>query len=336
MRTLFDELRQDGFAVIRRLKDERQQESVTLDFKEKKDARHGGLTREDRQTLAENLSAFANSAGGLLIFGVTARKDEDGVDAASEICPIGELARFQSEVTHAAGDLLLPRHEGIEILAIVDPAKPDTGCLAIWVERSERRPHQSQAAKDRRYYKRAGDNTFVMEHYDIEDAFRRITVPDLSLSFRVVFSRRLGGGFGTLNVYRVVFSLENGALVTARFPYLHFLERTGLHPSWHDPMGLRWRYQAGQLCFDGHVDDIIHPEQSLEVAGLEVGIITGKGLPSLVDLSSGGVAPEQMPRVPLEGAHIAYSCCFGAENCRMRKHDYRISPADFAKLIPDK
>ena len=35
-------------------------------------------------------------------------------------------------------------------------------------------------AKDRRYYKRAGDSTYVMEHYDIEDAFRRAVTPSLA------------------------------------------------------------------------------------------------------------------------------------------------------------
>lgn len=335
MRTLFEELRRDGFVVIRRLLDERQQEGVSLDFKEKADPRDGRLSRDDRQALAENLSAFANSAGGLLIFGIEARKDSEGVDAASNAKPISQLARFQSEVTHAVGDLLLPRHDGIEVVAVADPAGKDTGYLAVWVDRSERRPHQSQAAKDRRYYKRAGDSSFVMEHYDVEDAFRRQTTPELSLTLRMGgISRKQGGGFGVFKGYRFVFSLYNASLVTARFPYVHFMTLNGLYIPRYGTPPLRQRRQEGRLCFDGGADDVIHPDQSLDAGVLELGVITRGLTKELADLSSGQV-PEQMTTEPLATAAMRFECGFGAENCRMRKEERSFSAEQILTLIGD-
>lgn len=65
MRALFEQIEREGFAAIEQAVAERQQENVGLDFKEKADASNGRLTRDDRQVLAENLSALANSAGGL-------------------------------------------------------------------------------------------------------------------------------------------------------------------------------------------------------------------------------------------------------------------------------
>jgi hypothetical protein len=47
---------------------------------------------------------------------------------------------------------------------------------------------------DRRYYKRSGASTFIMEHYDIEDAFRRIAAPKLELRRNLVHRMRSGSG----------------------------------------------------------------------------------------------------------------------------------------------
>jgi hypothetical protein len=213
------------------------------------------------------------------------------------------------------------------VIAIADAGAPDKGYLAVWVDRSERRPHQSQAAKDRRYYKRAGDSTFVMEHYDIEDSFRRTVVPELCLSLRREDASTQGGGHGTLKTYRVVYSLQNTSLVTARFPYLHFTKLQGLYVGRYGKVGLRHRQQARRHCFDGGSDDIVHPDQSLDVASLEFGVLTRQGHRWLTDLASSTV-PEQMARTPLNQAGVSFACQFGAENCRMRQVEQQISLDD--------
>lgn len=159
----------------------RAQEGLQLDFKLKSNTTNGELNRDDRKVLGPALSAFANSAGGLLVWGIEAKRNSDGVDAADREVPIPNLARFQSDVTRAVGELLMPRHDGIHVLPIPDSADNTAGFLAILVERSERRPHRSEAPDDKRYYKRAGDISYVMEHYDIEDAFNRVAPTELQL-----------------------------------------------------------------------------------------------------------------------------------------------------------
>ncbi len=333
MRALFEQIERDGFEAIERAVTERQLENVGLDFKEKANARNGRLEKADRQTLAENLSAFANSAGGLLVFGVAASKDADGIDAASEIRHIAELAQFESEVTHAAGELLLPRHDGIQVLAVPDPRSPGTGCLAIWVERSERRPHQSQAAKDRRYYKRAGDSTFVMEHYDIEDAFRRLATPELTLESHVERGASMPGGDGRLDEHRLIFSLRNNSPVSAKFPYLHFTRLRGLAVSKLTVKTYPFRYhqQQGRLCFDGGADVIINPGQSVAIAPLALRVLTiGKDKYLAVGEN---FSVNDMELTRLESAEAVYHCDFGAEKCRMQSAVVRLSSDNIADLL---
>ena len=64
----YEELLAEGEAAIRQLIVDHQQENIGLDFKMKADSTHGRLTKEDKAVLAKALSAFSNSAGGLIIY----------------------------------------------------------------------------------------------------------------------------------------------------------------------------------------------------------------------------------------------------------------------------
>jgi predicted HTH transcriptional regulator len=95
VRELFEQLQVEGEAGIDRLVSERTQETVELDFKMKRDAQHGAFHDDDKRNLGKALSAFANSAGGLLVWGIDARR-RDGVDCAQALAPIAEIEKFRS------------------------------------------------------------------------------------------------------------------------------------------------------------------------------------------------------------------------------------------------
>src|SRR5260370_32466739 len=165
MRDLFERLKSEGFGLIQELVTSQAQEGLQLDFKVKANPKNGELNRDDRGVLGAALSAFANSAGGLLIWGIEAKPNSDKVDAARSAVPIPNLSRFKSDVSRAVAELLMPRHEGIQIEAVEDPKRPGSGYLAIWVDRSDRRRHRSEPAGDKRYYKRPGVSSFVRDNY---------------------------------------------------------------------------------------------------------------------------------------------------------------------------
>src|SRR5260221_13411383 len=158
MRELFDELVSDGDPAVRRLIKERRQEAVDLEFKTKADPNKATLSADDRCVLGRTLSAFSNLMGGIIVYGVNAQKDDDGVDCATEAQPIRDIERFKNEVVRAAGQLLMPQHDGIMIEHIEAADRAGAGYLVIYVERSERRPHRSEAKGDKQYYKRAGES----------------------------------------------------------------------------------------------------------------------------------------------------------------------------------
>ena len=264
----FDRLIAEGEAGIDRLIAERTQETVELDFKTKTDATNGRFADSDKRVFAKALSAFSNSAGGLLIWGVDARK-VDEVDCAQAAAPIANVEAFQSQAQSLIGQLLRPHHDGIRLGVIASRAAAGSGFLLVAVERSERRPHRSEAANQRQYFKRAGDNSFEMEHYDIEDSFRRSTIPELSVEYslapgifitdiRQSVSQSVNFLIGLRNAGRLS---ARGAFVSVPgewTPDQHTIERHGVRTHHYDQ----------RLFFECPEGMLIHPGTARIVAPL--------------------------------------------------------------------
>jgi hypothetical protein len=106
MRDLFEKLVSGGEEAVNELVAQGYQENVELEFKTKSNPSDGELTKEDRKNLGIALSALSNSMGGVLLWGISAAKNGDGVDCASGLRPISEIDKFKSEVERAVSQAL--------------------------------------------------------------------------------------------------------------------------------------------------------------------------------------------------------------------------------------
>ena len=125
MRDLYNRLIAEGEAGLDKLIAERTQEFLELDFKRKENASNGEFSTNDRRMLAEALSGFANSAGGLLVIGVDARQGADGVDCAQATKPVTDIRRFLADANTEIGRLVQPRLAGVAVAAI--PSERQSG-----------------------------------------------------------------------------------------------------------------------------------------------------------------------------------------------------------------
>jgi Schlafen, AlbA_2 len=156
---------------LQRLVDDEIQESLTLDYKASP-----ALARDDKQRdeLCKDVSAFANSAGGQIIYGIEEKdskpiKVDDGSDLSREWIERVIDSRVQ------------PRLDGLVITPVPVGSGRHAYVLTI-PQASGRAPHQ---APDKKYYKRQNFQSVPMEDYEIRDALRRATTPELyvELSF---------------------------------------------------------------------------------------------------------------------------------------------------------
>lgn len=135
------------------------QENLHLDYKDSRAIDNG-----KRQEIAKDVSAFANSDGGLLIYGVVEQSQlpvrmDDGVDHT----------KYKREwIEQLINNHISPRIDDVRIAQI--PISPDKSVYAIRIPKTYRGPHQSY---DKKYYKRFNFNSEPMEDYEINDVRSR-------------------------------------------------------------------------------------------------------------------------------------------------------------------
>ncbi|MEH2359270.1 AlbA family DNA-binding domain-containing protein [Nostoc sp.] len=161
--------------ILSMIKD-RVQESLELDYKECPAI--FPLTDKKKIELSKDVSAFANSAGGIIIYGIK----ENGhipteIDTGFEPNALSKERLEQiinSNIHPRINELLIKQIELVttnpgHVLYVVSIPQATT-----------RAPHQ---AADKRYYKRFNFESVPMEDYEIRDILRRATTPDLHFNF---------------------------------------------------------------------------------------------------------------------------------------------------------
>lgn len=242
-----------------------QEEHIHLDFKTVKDA--GLASSDDRKNLACALSGFGNSSGGLIVWGVDARKNADGVDCAGELRPIENIQMLLSRLNSLTGEATDPTINQIQHRAIIENGSK--GFALTLVPESDTGPHMAKLGENR-YYKRAGDSFYKMEHYDIADMFGKRRRPKLTVFHRVLEK------YSTAEVH---IGLRNIGRATARAPFFAFendgpLQRSRYGLDGNGNEGMTWLRAANaglQWAYGGGMDFALHPGMAHEIACLTLG-----------------------------------------------------------------
>jgi hypothetical protein len=261
---LFHRLDKHGIEEYVRL---RQQEDLHLDFKR---VNNDELKKhEDTRNLLRALSGFANSDGGLVIWGVDARK-VNGVDCARELALVEDAARLVSRLQELTGQFVTPTVEGVRHRAI--PWDDGTqGVVVTVVPASDGGPHMALGG-DNRYYCRSGGSFMKMEHFQVADMFGRRRRPCLELRGAVDTGMRSSNGV-QWNVEAVVtLSIENSGRGLARYLFA----RLRVHDPYHlSSFGLENRVEGLRRVprvarsagseFAGDSNIAVHPGTGLQL-----------------------------------------------------------------------
>jgi hypothetical protein len=223
----------------------RQQEHLQLEFKTVRDAEM--RSSDDRRNLAKSLSGFANSSGGVVIWGVKARGG--GEQYIVESSPILRVQDFAMRLDELIGQAVSPAVEGVRNKWFSTDGS--RGIAVTIVPESSSGPHMAKLGENR-YYKRNGESFYVLEHFDLEDMFGRRPKALLTLRLaieaiedgttKITFSlRNVGRGiakyisaiirFSNVNIIKTERPLQDISSMNEGSPIVSFTENVGvLHP----------------------------------------------------------------------------------------------------------
>lgn len=204
---------------LERLIREEIQESLTLDYKAS-----SALSKESRarDELCKDVSAFANSAGGQIVYGVEERRQRPTrIDDGSEA--------LREWVEQVIDSNIQPRIEGLIVTPI--PIGQGRNAYVLTIPQAlGRAPHQ---APDKKYYKRQNFQSVPMEDYEIRDTLRRATTPELYLKLSFAMGNITYPQFDRNMEISKPFVLEASLTNRSSQPAFHVLMRVGIDSNLH-------------------------------------------------------------------------------------------------------
>ncbi|MCX4920213.1 helix-turn-helix domain-containing protein [Streptomyces sp. NBC_00687] len=205
-------------AHVAALKTNAVSEAYDLDFKKEL---YGGNDRAKRD-LAGDVTALANTAGGVLLLGVDEDDQARAADLPGVVLSDDEVLRYRNVVA----DMVHPLPT-FDIRQIEDPSRPGHGFLMIAVLRSPSAPHGVRVNEGLRYPRRNGASIIYLTESDVAVAYqdrfaRRQTRYDDLLRFERDLIGRLDVSDQTYAVVTLVpdlsgdFTLDNKFMRTFR------------------------------------------------------------------------------------------------------------------------
>jgi hypothetical protein len=219
-------------------------ERLHVDYKQKKDRRNAKLDVDDKKNIAKTVSGFANSGGGVLIWGIQ--------DKSLSPKPISEIQKFLSSILELSVQLTDPVVKDIDGEWLLSDGSSKDGFAIIYIPESMLPPHRvilnQQDVKDNHYI-RSGESFVIASHTQLEDLFGRRPKPQLILSIRVIPTYSLP----KKDFFVMLLGIENIGRGTARSHYLSIK----VNPPYHiNKYGVDGNMNFGLLPFK----KTVHPE----------------------------------------------------------------------------
>jgi hypothetical protein len=208
---IFEQIIEKGEAAIDEFIDNRETESLFLDFKRStNDGTGKKLETNDRKNLAKAISGFGNSEGGVIVWGVDCREGEDYADVAQAKFPLEDAKKFESWLEGAISSCTIPQHTEVKNHSIYSENKPQ-GYVITLIPKSNHAPHQviSSGKGQYHYYIRTGSSFSPTPHAVLSGMFGRRPEPYVFHMFGTSLPQVVNGNPPRLNL-NLGLQLANG------------------------------------------------------------------------------------------------------------------------------
>jgi hypothetical protein len=152
------------------------EENIHLDYKSA-----DSLQKSDgkKKEIAKDVSAFANSDGGVIIYGIKEFDELEKRHLPEAITPINREIITKEWLEQVINSNITPRMDGIIIQPISVDSNSNDVVYVVYIKKS----NTAHQASDFRYYKRFNFESVAMYDYEIKDIMNRKKTPIISLTF---------------------------------------------------------------------------------------------------------------------------------------------------------
>lgn len=158
-------------AWIQQLVYDESPESMTLEYKSEQ-----SFSNKFRLEIAKDISSFANTKGGVIIYGIPERRVSDGTEEKAVPCSeygIAPVPNFESRLEDILTETTSPHLPDLLIKKVAISKRPGHVVYVVWHPESWLGPHMVQGLKEQRYYKRGLRRTVKMTEPEVRDAYIR-------------------------------------------------------------------------------------------------------------------------------------------------------------------
>ena len=155
--------------------DDEIEENLNLDYKA---AAALGKSDSKKREITKDVSAMANSDGGLIIYGIMEYQDPNRKHLPEKIDPI-DRTQFSKEWLEQIINTISPRIDGVVIYPVSISDRANDAVYIVEIPQSST-AHQ---ARDYRYYKRFNFVSVPMQDYEVRDVMGRSQHPKIVLNF---------------------------------------------------------------------------------------------------------------------------------------------------------
>lgn len=182
----------------------RLEESINIEFKSGNALSN---TPNHKKEISKDVSAFANSDGGLIFYGI----NEDNHIASSLSYIDGN--QFNKEwLENIITTTIQQRINGLKIIPVRFENKIEQTVYVVKIPKSSNSPHLHS---DKRYYRRYNFQSVAMEEYEIRDAYLKYKDSKVSISNLLV--RKLEDNDDTYNFNIEIHIVNNGVFIADKY-----------------------------------------------------------------------------------------------------------------------
>lgn len=191
-------------AKIQRFIDLETEESLTLEYKAAE-----ALDRTDykKKEITKDVSAMANAAGGVIVYGISEYSDLERRHLPEKISPV-DRTQFPREWLEQIINQIRPRIDGVVIHSINLHSGENDVVYVVEIPAS----NTAHQASDHRYYKRYNFQSVPMEDYEVRDVIFREQTPDVVLNFLIEITTNNGD-----SVYNLILQARNAGSAFAQY-----------------------------------------------------------------------------------------------------------------------